>query len=59
MDTSSDLYQMVAKVNKARQAEQVWDSAGYVERYVLANFFSYSFGDMLVMVTNSSDTQDV
>jgi len=58
MDTSSDLYQMVAKVNKARQAEQVWNFP-YVERYVLDNLFAFSFGDMLVMTTNSSETLDV
>lgn len=58
MDTSAEIYQMVAKVNKARQSVQAWNY-DYVERYVADNFFSYSYGDMLVMTTNSQDTVDI
>ena len=58
MDTSSEIYQMVAKVNKARSSAQAWNY-DYVERYVEDNFFSYSFGDMLVMTTNSQNTVDL
>ena len=52
MNTNSEIYQMVAKINKARKAAQPWNF-DYVERYVLDSFFSYSFGDMLIMLTNS------
>lgn len=58
MDTSSEIYQMVAKVNKARQSVEAWNY-DYVERYVTDNFFSYSFGEMLVMTTNTENTQDI
>ena len=58
MDTNAEVYQMVAKINKARKAAQTWDH-DYVERYVTDTFFSYSFGDMLVMVTNSENNQDI
>lgn len=51
MDTESDMYQFVRTINKARQAAKGW-SFDYVERYVMENFFAYSFGDMLVMTTN-------
>jgi len=56
--TESDGYKNVALINKARQATQAWNY-DYVERYVLENFFSYSFGEMLVILTNSLDDQDV
>jgi alpha-amylase len=58
MDTSSEMYQYVAKINKARKAASVWDSP-YTERYVADHFFSYSKGDMLVMTTNKWDTVDI
>merc|ERR1712060_833165 len=54
----SDMYKFVATINKARQSAQTWES-DYVERYVLDNFFAYSFGNMLVLTTNSSDTVSV
>ena len=52
------MYKFVASINKARQATQGW-SHDYVERYVMDNFFAYSFGDMLVLTTNSQSRQDV
>lgn len=58
MDTSSDVYQYVSKINKARKSAQVWNSP-YVERYVLDHFFAFSKGDMVVMTTNKWDTIDV
>lgn len=54
MDTGSDMYKFVATINKARKAAQGWDH-DYVERYVMNNFFAYSFGDMLVITTNNSE----
>ena len=58
MDTESDLYKYVATVNGARKAAQGW-AHDYVERYVLDTFFAYSFGDMLVVTTNSKEYQEV
>lgn len=51
MDTESEMYQFVAKINAARKAVKVWDHP-YIERYVLDNFFAFSKGDMVVMTTN-------
>ena len=58
MDTSSEIYQYVAKINGARKAAAIWDHP-YVERYVTDNFFAFSKGDMLVMTTNHWDTVDI
>ena len=58
MDTDSDLYKYVATVNKARKAAEGW-AHDYVERYVLDDFFAYSFGDMLVVTTNSQAYMEV
>ena len=58
MDTSSDMYQYVSKINAARKAASIWESP-YVERYVTDHFFAYSKGDMLVMTTNKWDTVDI
>uniref|UniRef100_A0A7S3MMW5 alpha-amylase n=1 Tax=Favella ehrenbergii TaxID=182087 RepID=A0A7S3MMW5_9SPIT len=52
MDTGSDMYKFVATINQARQSAEGW-AHDYVERYVLDDFFAYSFGDMLVLTTNS------
>ena len=51
MDTSSDLYQIIAKVNTARKNAEIW-KYDYVERYVADNFFAYSKGKFLVALTN-------
>lgn len=58
MDTDSDMYKFVATVNKARKSAEAW-SHEYVERYVLDNFFAFSFGDMLVVTTNSAEYMEV
>lgn len=58
MDTSSDVYQYVAKINKARKSAQVWNFP-YVERYALDHFFSFSKGEMVVMTTNKWDTINI
>ena len=58
MNTNADIYQYVAKINKARKSAQIWNYP-YVERYVLSNFFAFSKGDMLVLTTNSLNTVNV
>ena len=58
MDTGSEMYKFVATINAARKATQGWDHE-YVERYVLDNFFAYSFGEMLVVTTNSAEYMQV
>jgi len=58
MNTQAEVYQYVAKINKARKAAQIWNYP-YVERYVLDNFFAFSKGDMLVLTTNSQTTVNV
>ena len=54
MDTNAEVYQMIAKINKVREIIKPWNY-NYVERYVLDTFFSYSFGEMLVIVTNTEN----
>jgi len=51
MDTKSETYEMVAKVNKARKAAEVWKWVPF-ERYIDTTFYMYERGDMLVMLTN-------
>ena len=51
MNTSSDLYQIIAKVNAARKAAQIWND-DYVERYMADNFLAFSKGKFLVALTN-------
>lgn len=58
MNTESDMYKFVATINKARQAAQAWDY-DYIERYVMDDMFSYSFGDMLVITTNHDRYIDI
>ena len=58
MDTQADIYQYVAKINKARKAASVGNHL-FVERYVLDNFYAFSKGDMLVLLTNISNTVSV
>lgn len=53
MDTSTDLYQKIAKVHAARKAGAIWDHA-YVERYMADDFFAFSRGKFLVALTNRS-----
>jgi hypothetical protein len=56
MDTSSDFYSIIAKVNAQRKASEIWNS-GYVERYVDESFFAFSRGEFLVALTNNGGTQ--
>mgnify|MGYP001027079231 CR=1 FL=1 len=58
MNTQSEMYQYVAKINKARKAAQVWNFP-YIERWVTDSFFAYSHGEMMVMTTNSNNTLDL
>ena len=57
MNTSSDLYKMIATVNAQRKASAIWNNA-YVERYVDDSFFAFSRGKFLVALTNNSGTQE-
>lgn len=57
MNTSSDLYQIIAKVNAQRKKSQIWNQA-WVERYSATNFYSYSRGKFLVALTNSTNVQN-
>lgn len=56
MNTSSDLYQIIKKVNAQRQKSQIW-SQPQVERYSSTNFYAYSRGKFLVALTNSTNQQ--
>jgi len=56
MNTSTDFYQLIAKVNAQRKASQIWDHA-YVERYVDSSFFAFSRGEFLVALTNNGGSQ--
>lgn len=58
MDTGSEMYQMLAKINAARKAAAVWESA-YVENWVTDTFYAFSRGQMMVMTTNKWDTIDI
>jgi alpha-amylase len=58
MNTQSDMYQYVTKINQARKAASIWESP-FIERYVTDHFYSFSKGDMLVMTTNKWDTVDI
>jgi len=56
MNTDSDFYQIIAKVNAQRKASTVWNSQ-FVERYVDDNFYAFSRGEFLVALTNGGGTQ--
>lgn len=57
MNTQSDLYQIIAKVNAQRKASEIWNES-YVERYVDDSFFAFSRGEFLVALTNNGGTQE-
>ena len=57
MNTDSDFYQLIAKVNAQRKASEIWNE-GYVERYVDDSFFAFSRGEFLVALTNNGSTQE-
>merc|ERR1712176_1450080 len=52
MNTSTDFYQLIAKVNAQRKASQIWNQQ-QVQRYADDTFYSYSRGKFLVALTNS------
>jgi alpha-amylase len=56
MNTQSDLYQIIAKVNAQRKHSQIWDQE-WVQRYSSSNFYAFSRGKFLVALTNSNNTQ--
>ena len=56
MNTNSDFYQMIAKINAQKKASNIFDQE-QVERYVDDNFYAYSRGEFLVALTNSGSTQ--
>lgn len=56
MNTGSDFYQLIKKVNASRKKSQIWKQP-MVQRYVDNNFYAYSRGRYLVAVTNSGTQQ--
>jgi len=48
---------MVAKINSARKASQIWDQQ-HIQRYSDDTFYAFSRGEFLVAVTNSHDSQE-
>lgn len=56
MNTNSDLYQIIKKVNHQRQKSQIWNHE-WVQRYAATNFYAFSRGKFLVALTNSNNTQ--
>jgi len=57
MNTNSDLYKIIAKVNAQRKKSQIWNQQ-WVERYAAQNFYAFSRGEFLVCLTNSNNTQN-
>lgn len=55
MNTSSDLYKIIAQVNAQRKKSAIWNEA-WVERYAAQNFYAYSRGKFLVAVTNDTNS---
>jgi alpha-amylase len=56
MNTNSDLYQIIKKVNAQRQKSQIWNGE-WIQRYAAQNFYAYSKGEFLVALTNTSNNQ--
>jgi len=56
MNTSSDFYEIIAKVNAQRKASEIWNHE-QVERYADDSFFAFSRGAFLVALTNNGGTQ--
>ena len=54
MNTNSDIYQMTAKINKARKSEQIWTHP-LEEKYVLDNVYAFNRGDFFIALTNSNN----
>ena len=58
MNTSSDLYQMIAKIHAQRKASEIWNQE-FVERYVEDNFYAFSRGEFLVALTNQGNDKEI
>lgn len=58
MNTNSDLYQIIAKVNQQRKKSQIW-TEDWIDRYHSETFYSFSRGRFLVALTNVTDQQHV
>lgn len=56
MNTSSDLYQIIAKVNAQRKQSEIWNQE-WVQRYAAQNFYAFSRGKFLVALTNTGNDQ--
>lgn len=56
MNTSSDLYIQISKINSARKAHKIWEQE-HVQRYSDSSFYAYSRGEFLVALTNSNNDQ--
>jgi len=56
MNTSSDLYQIIAKVNAQRKTSEIWNY-DFVQRYAATKFYAFSRGKFLVALTNTSNDQ--
>ena len=52
MDTSSDIYKMLASANQVRKDHQVWESEA-IERYIDDDFYAFSRGDVLIALTRT------
>lgn len=52
MNTSTDFYQLIAKVNAQRKASKIWNYE-WVQRYADQTFYAFSRGEFLVALTNS------
>lgn len=58
MNTNSEVYQMVKKINAARQKHQIWNHP-QEERYVLDNIYCFNRGDFFVALTNSNNAVNI
>jgi alpha-amylase len=57
MNTGSDFYQIIAKVNAQRKKSAIWNEA-WVERYAAANFYAFSRGKFMVALANTNNSQN-
>jgi alpha-amylase len=56
MNTDSDVYKQMAKINSARKTMQIWNQQ-HLQRYSDDTFYAFSRGEFLVAVTNSHNDQ--
>lgn len=57
MNTGSDFYQIIAKVNAQRKKSAIWNEA-WIERYASQNFYAFSRGKFLVALANTNTDQN-